>query len=262
MPRPSAAVYDRWARHYDRIYEGIVDYEGDVDFLQAVFRRFRQRPKTILDLACGTGNHAVPLVRRGYDVTGIDRSAAMLSVARQKAHRVDPRPRFVRAEMQSFQLGRTYDAAICMFGAFGYLLQPQDSTRFLCAVRRHLQPHGLFVFEYWQTSAVRPGHQSWLDCVSEEVEILRLSDNRFDSRTSRLGITFRFFVLRGRQVVDRFSEDHVVRTYSRQEMDRLLRKSGFRRLGEFAGTPENKRFQRATPDAFRIMAVARPRGES
>jgi SAM-dependent methyltransferase len=249
----------RFARYYDAIYHGLVDYEGDVDFLEAIFRRYRLTPKSVLDLGCGTGNHDFPLQRRGYEVTGVDQSAEMLSFARKKAGRGKPQPRFVQAAMQSFRLGRTFDAAICMFGAFDYLVRWQDAAQCLAAVRAHLTPQGLFIFEYWQTSAVRPGHQSWLDRKVEGHEILRLSDSSFDRRRSLLSMEFHYLVLRAREVVDRFTERHVVRTYTRREMASLLDQSRFVRVGEFAGTPERKGFTPVTPTAFRIMAVARPK---
>ena len=55
MARRSRAAYRRFARYYDLIYHGLVHYEGDVDFLEKVFRRFHLEPKTILDLGCGYG---------------------------------------------------------------------------------------------------------------------------------------------------------------------------------------------------------------
>ena len=231
MVRSCRGAYGKFARYYDPIYHGLVDYEGDVNFLEAVFRRYRVKPKTILDLGCGTGNHDFPLVRRGYQVTGIDQSREMLSYARKKGAGTRSRPRFVRARMQSFELRETFDAAICMFGAFDYLLSAGEAARCLRAVRAHLGPHGLFVFEHWQTSGVRPGHQSWLDRMTELGEIVRLSEDTFDSRRSQLAMNFRFLVFRHDRVLDRFSERHVVRTYTRAEMGRLLQETGFDRLG-------------------------------
>ncbi len=260
MPLAARLPYRRrFAQYYDAIYHGMVNYEGDVDFLETVFRKFHRKPKTILDLGCGTGNHDFPLARRGYEVTGIDQSQEMLSSARKKAKQARWRPRFVRASMQTFRLPQTFDAAICMFGAFDYLINLRDVFRCLRNVCSHLTPRGLFVFEYWQTSGVRPGIQSWLDLVSSEREIVRLSESQFDSRRSQLTMDFRFMVLRGREVVDRFSERHVVRTYTRQEMSTLLGRAGLDRLGEFAVTPQRKEFRRVTPREFRIMAVARLR---
>jgi len=258
MPRAVRPSYGRrFAKYYDEIYHELVDYEGDVEFLERVFRRFRGKPKTILDLGCGTGNHDFPLARRGYEVVGVDQSREMLALARKKTIPVGQPPRFIRARMHSFRLRQTFDAAICMFGAFDYLLSPQEVTGCLRRVHAHLVPRGLFVYEYWQTSGVRPGIQSWIDRVGAGREIIRLSESHFDPRKSQLVMDFRFLVLQGRKVLDRFSERHVVRTYTRPQMGRLLRETGFDRIGEFAVTPKRKRFRRVTPSAFRIMAVAR-----
>lgn len=255
-------MYDRWARYYDTIYRDLVDYEGDVDFLEAVFRRYGGTPRSVLDLGCGTGNHDFLLARRGYQVTGLDQSPHMLSIARKKALREKVRPRFVLAGMESFRLGRAFDAAICMFGPFGYLTRRSDAARCLRSVRSHLAPGGLFVFEYWQTAGVRPGTQSWLEQRNGVREVLRLSEGTFDRRRSLLAIDFHFLVLQGRKVGDRFTERHVIRTYTRPEMRSLLQESGFSRVGEFAGTPPGRQgFTPVTSSTFRIKAVAR-RGES
>jgi len=257
---PSRAAYRRFARYYDLIYHGLVDYEGDVSFLESVFRRFHLVPKTILDLGCGTGNHDLPLGRRGYRVTGIDLSREMLSLARKKAAAVRVRPRFVQADMRSFRLGQTFDVAICMFGAFGYLLTERDALRSLRSIRVHLGPRGFFVFEFWHGPAARPApFQTWTHIAKKGIEIVRLEESRFDPRTGRLPVEFRFFVLGGGRVLDRFDELHTIQTYTVRGMRDLLRRGGFDLLGTFAATNVKKGFKPVTPNTFRIMAVARAR---
>jgi SAM-dependent methyltransferase len=251
-------VYRRFARYYDLIYHGLVDYEGDVNFLERVFRRFRTAPKTILDLGCGTGNHALPMARRGYRVTGIDQSREMLALARKKAASLRTRPRFVHADMRSFHLGRTFDAAVCMFGAFGYVLPERDAVRSLRSVHAHLEPGGLYVFEFWQGSAARPApFESWLDVRRKNLEIVRLEVARYDPRTGRLPWEFQLIVLEGRRLIDRFEEVHTIQTYSLPGMRDLLRRGGFDLIGAFAGTNKKKTFAPVTPTTFRIMTVAR-----
>jgi len=251
-------VYRRFARYYDLIYHGLVDYEGDVNFLERVFRRFRTAPKTILDLGCGTGNHALPMARRGYRVTGIDQSREMLALARKKAASSRTRPRFVHADMRFFHLGRKFDAAVCMFGAFGYVLPQRDVLRSLRSVHAHLEPGGLYVFEFWQGTAARPApFESWLEVHRKNLEIVRLDVSRFDPRTGRLPVEFRFIVLEGRRLIDRFEEVHTIQTYSLPGMRDLLRRGGFDLIGAFAGTNKKKTFAPVTPTTFRIMAVAR-----
>src|SRR6266566_7446409 len=77
---------------------------------------------------------------------------------------------------------------------------------------------------------------SWTHKRDPALEIVRLEVSRFDPRTGRLPIEFRFFVLRHGRVLDRFDEVHVVQTHDRDEMRTLLRRSGFDLAGAFAAT--------------------------
>jgi SAM-dependent methyltransferase len=198
------------------------------------------------------------MARRGYRVTGIDQSREMLALARKKAASLRTRPRFVHADMRSFHLGRTFDAAVCMFGAFGYVLPERDAVRSLRSVHAHLEPGGLYVFEFWQGSAARPApFESWLDVRRKNLEIVRLEVARYDPRTGRLPWEFQLIVLEGRRLIDRFEEVHTIQTYSIPGMRDLLRRGGFDLIGAFAGTNKKKTFAPVTPTTFRIMAVAR-----
>jgi len=187
----------------------------------------------------------------------------MLARAREKAVAAGIKVRFIRGDMRSFDLGKAFDSAVCMFGAFGYLLTPRDVARCLRAVRRHLSSTGLFVFEFWQGSAARPApYPSWTHTRSPDLEIVRLEVSRFDPRTGRLPIEFRFLVLSNGRVLDRFDEVHLVQTHDRDEMRDILRRSGFDLAGVFAATNARKGFEPATDETFRAMAVARPRAQS
>lgn len=253
------APYGKFARYYDFIYDRLVDYRGDVAFLRAAFRRFMEEPpRELLDLGCGTGTHALLLARRGYRVTGLDRSPSQLAIARRKARAAGARVRFIRGDMAAFDLGATFDAAICMFGGFGYLVRGSEVLGCFRSVRRHLRPRGLFVFEFWQSSATRPApHRSFLQRRGPDYEVIRLAEARFDPRTRRLPIDFWFFVLRGDRVLDRFHESHPMRTFTLPEIRRLLARGGFDLVGGYGATNLEKGFRPPRRDDFRVMVVAR-----
>ena len=74
-----------YASTYDVLYKE-KNYEAECDFLEELFRRYSGKDiKRLLDMGCGTGGHAIPLARRGYKVSGIDRSPEMVAIAKQKA---------------------------------------------------------------------------------------------------------------------------------------------------------------------------------
>ena len=264
MANTSGRMYGRFAEYYDSIYDALVNYEGDVDFLERVFRRsMRRKPRSILDLGCGTGNHDLPLARRGYRVTGLDISGPMLVRARKKAREVGLRIEFVRGDMRAFDVRRSFDVAVCMFGAFGYLVRPSDILSCLGSVRRHLAPDGLFIFEFWQRSGAKPApYQTWFHETGREFEIVRLSESRFEPRTGRLPVEFRFFVFRGGRVLDRFDETHTIQTHTVEAMRSLLGRAGFDLLDASAVTNLKKGFRPVTKETFRVMAVVRPRAQS
>ncbi len=74
-------VFSLEAKLYDKIW-GRYDYDSDVEFLDVLFKDYRC--KRVIDIGCGTGGHALRLSGRGYDVTGVDLSPAMLKIARGK----------------------------------------------------------------------------------------------------------------------------------------------------------------------------------
>ena len=76
------SAYEALAASYDRLTND-VDYEATVDFYYDILKREELKPRTAVDLACGTGSVAAILAKRGLTVTGVDMSEEMLTVAQQ-----------------------------------------------------------------------------------------------------------------------------------------------------------------------------------
>ena len=103
MPRGEREEpYQMMARYDNRVYYRLVDYEADCDFLAQVFQKHSPgRVETILDVGCGTGNHAYILAKRGYRVTGIDLSPEMINAAKRKQSGERSDPQFIVMDMRS-----------------------------------------------------------------------------------------------------------------------------------------------------------------
>jgi len=151
------SVFADYAQYYDIYYAG-KDYDGECDFIEAAFARFHKTPHTVLDLACGTGNHGLRLRERGYAVTGVDRSAAMLEQCRKKAKARNLDVDLYEQDLRELKLQDRFDAAICMFDAIDYIPENEDLRTTLCAIRSHLQPGGVFLFDFWHAAPILRGH--------------------------------------------------------------------------------------------------------
>ncbi|MBE6564520.1 MAG: class I SAM-dependent methyltransferase [Ruminococcaceae bacterium] len=171
--------YSSLAPFYDRLNGG-TDYDAICTFVRELFESEQKPIRSVLDLACGTGNLTVPLARAGYDMTGIDLSEEMLSLAQSKA---DGLPiLFVKQNMVSFELYGTVDAVICCLDSLNYLLKKEELERTFAHVKNYLEPGGLFVFDVNTPYRLEQvyGRQ---DFVLEEEGILCTWRNDYNERT-------------------------------------------------------------------------------
>lgn len=127
------------------------DYCGDCDDDLPHLAREIDRPGLrVLDLACGSGRIALALARAGATVDGLELSPAMLALARralaEEAPEVAQRLRFIAGDMADFALDRQYDRIVLGATSLCLLLEPAQRAALFRAVRRHLAPHGRFVF--------------------------------------------------------------------------------------------------------------------
>ena len=118
-------AYHALAASYDRLTND-VDYEATVEFYMEILRREGVKPRTCVDLACGTGSVTKILAEKGYDVIGVDLSEEMLTEAFQKVQDMENPPRFVCQPLQELCLPRGVDLAVCALDSLDYIITPAD----------------------------------------------------------------------------------------------------------------------------------------
>ena len=221
---------------YDSLYRD-KDYERECAVVTSLAGALP--PATFLDLGCGTGGHAVRLAERGYDVLGVDRSAAMLEVARRKSEAagVSNRTEFVEGDVRSVSLGRICDAALMMFAVLGYQESDGDVLAALTTVARHLVPGAPFIFDVWYGPAVLadpPGARR-REIEGPEGKIVRTTESQLRVQDNLCSVHFTLEKLKGGAVVETTRETHVMRYFFPDELRRFAEAVGFRceHIGDF-----------------------------
>jgi trans-aconitate methyltransferase len=129
---------------YDLFYKSMKDYPGEAADIANLIRRARPDCRTLLDVGCGTGEHARLLGEvHGFEVDGVDLDPAMLAIARTKW----PHGRFEMADMKDFHLGRRYDGVLILFGTIANALTVSRLRDTLACMRDHLVPGGVAIVE-------------------------------------------------------------------------------------------------------------------
>jgi SAM-dependent methyltransferase len=223
-------VFDKqYSNLYDLFYRE-KDYPLECDLIEKVFKENRLSPRTILDLGCGTGGHALPLSKRGYRVTGVDRSARMLEIAGKKAAAQGLAIDFHEQNVNTLQLDSRFDAVISMFAVIGYQAANHLLEKTFLKIREHLEPEGIFIFDCWYGPAVlKQGPESRIKTleIGSDSRILRLVTPGLDVLNQVVHINYQVLEIKGSRIVDESKETHTMRFFFARELCYFLEKAGF-----------------------------------
>ena len=176
-------MFTETAQYYDLLYSTIKDYAREVPEIAAMLRRLHPQVRTILDVGCGTGEHARRLAAEGFAVDGIDLDPVFVRIAAQK----HPAGTFTIADMADFHLGRTYDAVLCLFSSIGYLRTLDRVDSALQCFREHVTAGGVILVEPWfPPGFMTDGFVMRNEAADESVRIVRDARTEIDGRISRL----------------------------------------------------------------------------
>ena len=219
-------AYHALAASYDRLTND-VDYEATVEFYMQILEREGLKPRTVLDLACGTGSVTKILAEMGFSVTGVDMSEEMLTEAFVKVQDLPNPPRFICQKLQELYVPRGVDLAVCALDSLDYITNPDDCAEAIRRTYKALNPGGIFIFDVNTPEKLRAmDDQIFLD---EDDDVYCVWRGEFDEDTNICTYAMDLFQRSG-DVWQRSYEEHCEYAYSQQQLMTYLKAAGFTRI--------------------------------
>jgi SAM-dependent methyltransferase len=247
----------RHAELYDLFYAA-KDYAGEARFVhECLVRHGDGASRRVVDLACGTGRHAIELERLQHQVVGIDHSESMLRAARTNAAAAGSRIELRQGDLGSLDVrDAPFDAVTCLFDSIGYVRTNEGLERAFQGIRRSLRPGGLLVFEFWHAAAMLRSHdpvrvRRWPVAGGE---VVRVSETELDCERQLASVSYTVYEHRADGTFTTFRETQTNRYFLVQEMAHWLTSSGLTPLAWYDGFSFERR---VSPETWHVVAVAR-----
>ena len=214
-------MFAKSAQYYDLIYSSFKDYQSEAGKIACLIQKLNPNALTILDVACGTAEHAKFLNENyNYNVDGIDLDEDLLAMARRKI----PGTRFEAADMTNFHLGQQYDVVMCLFSSIGYVRSLENVRKTLGCFKNHLSPGGLIIIEPWFTpDSWTPGRIDMKTVESENLKICRMSLTDCEGNLSK--IRFEYLIGAAEEIRHEI-ESHELGLFTVEEMTQCFHEVG------------------------------------
>ena len=155
-------LYDAFSAQYDYFVDWAQRLRHEMPFIERQIEGAGAR--RVLDVACGTGKHALALAQSGYEVVGADLSVGMIEQARKNAAAFGDQTRFVVAGFgnQCDTVGGGFDALLCLGNSLPHVLTTHALMATLADFGAVLRPGGLLLIQSRNFDAVMRGHARWI----------------------------------------------------------------------------------------------------
>lgn len=217
-------LYKKFARYYDKIYSK-KDYEGEVQFIKWALEEHKaSKGNRLLDVACGTGSHALHL-KDHFSILGVDINPEMLRLARKKVPDVEFQEGDMK-KLEELKLDEKFDCITCMFSAINYNTNCQELKITLKNFYRHLNDGGVLIFD------LGLNRENWIEgmvsvdtVVEDDLKLARMAQSHLDDGVFNTSFVF---LVKTDGKLDFDIDQHKLGVFKTSEVEELMDNIGFR----------------------------------
>ncbi len=223
-----------YSQYYDLFYND-KDYCGESDYVRSRLNQYRPDCSSVLELGCGTGQHASLFAASGLHVTGVERSPTMLAQSQERvallnAQDISGSFTAIPGDARTVRVARHFDAVISLFHVVSYQTTNCDVQQMFETAATHLNQGGVFLFDVWYGPAVlnmKPTVRV-KRMENDAISVLRIAEPTLHMNQCRVDVKYTVFVTDQRSGhIQQFTEDHHMRYYFTPELEMVAQSSGF-----------------------------------
>ena len=216
------------ARYYDLMHQHR-DYSRESRFVDQLVQKTWSGAKRILDISCGTGEHAMRMAEAGYQVTAIDASPDMLDIAQKKAELKGLSICFKCQDFRDLDFEEEFEAAYCLGYTFLYIRTYAEIGAFFDKIHRALSTSGVFILDFlngWRLIEEYPKRK--FVCRDEETTITQFDEPSLNRERRLRHLEFSYIIQNRRGKVETSSAEEDLRIFFEDEVRFLITSHGFR----------------------------------
>jgi 2-polyprenyl-3-methyl-5-hydroxy-6-metoxy-1,4-benzoquinol methylase len=223
--------YKNWfnSEEYLKVYRHRDKKEAN-ELVQLVVNNIEvSKVTTVLDMAAGSGRHAVIFAREGFEVTAVDLSENLLSIGKKYAENENIKIEFVHSDIRQFSPNIKYNLILNLFTSMGYFEKDEENYFILSKAYELLENNGYFVLDYFNKSYVE---NNLVPSTIDEFDGSVITQNRFIEGERII----KEITIENKGKINKYFES--VRMFSKDELINMLQKLGFRIIkifGDFKG---------------------------
>lgn len=259
MYRDFAAVYDTfmdntpyelWGERLDGLIRkyGVSRPERDAEDVMDSERNL------VVDLGCGTGTLTELMYRKGYDMIGVDRSESMLNAAMEKKDRSGSEILYLQQDMRELDLYSTVGTVFSVCDSLNYILEEEELLTVFSLVENYLFPGGLLIFDFNTDYKYREVIGNATIAENRE-DCSFIWENIYDIEEEINEYDLTLFVREDDGRFRRFTETHLQRGYTIEQMSSLVRKAGL----EILEVTDADTGGELRPESERVLVAAQKR---
>lgn len=205
----------------------------------------------VVDLGCGTGTLAELMYAKGYDCIGVDMSEDMLNIAMGKKEQSGSEILYLCQDMRELSLYSTVGTVYSVCDSVNYILEEDELLTVFSLVCNYLFPGGIFIFDF--NTVYKYQELIGDTTIAENREDCSfIWENYYDPEGQINEYDLTVFVRKEGENFRRFTETHLQRGYTVEQMTKLVCQAGMRVLEVLDADTQDA----VTPESGRVCVVA------